>query len=332
MLENYKIEKTPSSARCTELLKKFKEKEALPMGEKLQFSDVGEGNDVYNITAPFEIGDKIIIAGRVESREAYADSQVMFFEEKDGKWSPVNGAPTFKLEDPFVTKIGEETIFGGVEVYPYTTEDGTCNIGYRTVFYRGHDLSSLEKGKLAVGPDGMKDIRLVPLKNSHIGVFTRPQGGESGKGKIGYIEIDSLQDLNEQNLLKAEIIENQFASGEWGGVNELHLLEDGTIGAIGHIAYEDEKSKHYYAMSFMYDPKIHFASQIEIIVTRENFPAGKKKEKESKDLTDIVFPSNLVINDKDDTAIIFVGLSDAEAGSRPITDPFHGKKIIAQLK
>lgn len=330
MLENFNLEKKSFLPSCTELLQRFKEKEALPMGEKLQFSGVSENDDVYNITAPFNIGEKTTIAGRVESREAYRDSQVMFFEEKDGKWVPINDAPIFKLEDPFVTKIGDETIFGGVEVYPYTTEDGTCNIGYRTVFYRGHDLSSLEKGKFAVGPDGMKDIRLVPLKNGHIGVFTRPQGGENGKGKIGYIEIDSLEDLNEQNLLKAEIIENQFAFGEWGGVNELHLLEDGKIGVIGHIAYEDEKGKHYYSMAFEYDPKTHSASQIEIIATRENFPAGKKKEKELKDLTDIIFPSNLMY--KDGTAILYVGLSDAEAGSIPIPDPFHGKKIIAQLK
>src|ERR1035437_4034109 len=108
-------EKRPSPPRCTLLLEKFKSKEALPVGEKLQFSGV-DGRDVYNITAPFLIGNKTVIAGRVEKREKLADSQVMFFEEKDGVWSPIDGAPTFKLEDGFVTQIGDETIFGGVEV------------------------------------------------------------------------------------------------------------------------------------------------------------------------------------------------------------------------
>lgn len=323
MLENFSLEKKSSPAPCTELLQRFKEKGPLPVGEKLLFSGVGENNDVYNITAPFNIGDKTTIAGRVESREAWADSQVVFFEEKDGKRVPIDGAPIFKLEDGFLTRIGDEIVFGGVEVYPDFVGDDPCNIGYRTIFYRGQDLSSLKK--FAIGPNGMKDIRLVSLANGHIGVFTRPQGGENGKGKIGYVEIERLEDLNEQNLFNAKIIENQFAPEEWGGANELHLLEDGKIGVIGHIAYEDEQGKHYYAMSFTYDPKTHFASPIEIIATKENFPAGKVKMSKTED---IIFPSGLELFDND-TAKLYAGLSDAEAGRIPIPYPFHGKKILA---
>lgn len=309
----------PSPRCCTELLQRFKAKEALPIGEKLQFSGVA-GRDVYNITAPFLVGDKTVIAGRVEARETWADSQVMFFEEKNSVWSPINGAPTFKLEDGFVTKIGDETIFGGVEVYPNPDKDNPKEVGYRTVFYRGQDLSSLEK--FSVGPNGMKDIRLVSLANEHIGVFTRPQGGESGKGKIGYIEIERLLDLNEQNLLNAKIIENQFAPEEWGGVNDLHLLEDGKIGAVGHVAYMDEQgTKHYYAMIFVYNPETHLASPIEIIATRENFPTGSKKAPE---VADIIFPSSLVCNG--DQATLYAGLSDAEAGiNSGLPNPFKGK-------
>jgi hypothetical protein len=316
-------EKRPYPPRCTELLERFKSKEALPMGEKLQFSGV-DGQDVYNITAPFFIDNRTVIAGRVEKREKLADSQVMFFEEKNGVWSPIDGAPTFKLEDGFLKQIGDETIFGGVEVYPSPGKDNKDEVGYRTVFYRGHDLSSLEK--FAVGPDGMKDIRLVSLANGHIGVFTRPQGGENGNGKIGYIEIESPEDLNEKNLLNAKIIENQFASGEWGGVNELYLLEDGKIGVVGHIAYIDEQDiKHYYAMAFVYDPETHLSSPIEIIATRENFPAGEEKNTE---LADIIFPSSLVFGD-DGTVTLYAGLSDAEAGiNSGLPNPFKGKILF----
>ena len=166
----------------------------------------------------------------------------------------------------------------------------------------------------------MKDIRLISLPNGKIGVFTRPQGGKYDGGKIGYMEIDSLNDLKKKDILNnAEIIENQFPEGEWGGANELHLLEDGRIGVIGHIAYEDEKGKHYYAMAFIYDPKTKSSSPIKIIATRKNFPNGKAK---SPKHDDIIFPGGLIRNG-DDTATLYAGLGDAETGKIPIADPFE---------
>lgn len=309
-----------SPSCCVELLRRFEEKEALCSGKKLRFSSVGE-NDVYNISAPFRIGNATVIAGRVEAREAWAGSRVVFFEEENGVWVPVNDAPTLRLEDGFATRIGDETIFGGVEVYPNPAAIDSRGVGYRTVFYRGRDFSSLQK--FAIGPDMMKDIRLALLANGRIGVCTRPQAGRSGRGKIGYIELQCLEDVNAQNILNARIIENQFASEEWGGVNELHPLQDGRIGVIGHIAYQDAQGgKHYYAMSFVYDPETHCASPIEIIATRKNFPAGDKKTPE---LADVVFPGGLARH-SDGTATLYAGLSDAEAGSITLPDPFTEKE------
>src|SRR3990167_1537500 len=274
-----------SPPRCVELMRKFEKRETLCSGKKLRFLGVNE-NDVYNISAPFRIGNTTVIAGRVEAREAWADSHIVFFEEEKGVWIPVKDAPTLRLEDGFVTHIGDETIFGGVEVYPNSAEIDSHGVGYRTVFYRGHNLQSLQK--FAVGPDMMKDIRLIPLANGRVGVFTRPQGGHNGRGRIGYVELQGLEDLNAQNILSAKIIENQFDDEEWGGANELHPLPDGKIGVIGHIAYQDaQDGKHYYAMWFVYDPETHSASPVEIIATRENFPAGDEK---TPKLSDIVFP------------------------------------------
>ena len=302
---------------CIELLKIFEEKENIPMGKMLNFIGV-EGRDVYNITAPFSIDDKSIIAGRVEGREIIADSRIMFFEEQNGLWTPVKYAPVYMLEDGFLARINGEIIFGGVEVYPRPSKYNKDEVGYRTIFFKGHSLTSLVQ--FAQGPDMMKDIRLVEIADGRIGVFTRPQGVIGGRGKIGYLEIDKLEDLNNSELiLSAKIIENQFAEGEWGGANDLHLLEDGRIGVIGHIAYEDEvHGKHYYAMSFIYDPKTHFATPIEIIATIKNFPEDEAK---FDILKDIVYPSNLV-RKEDGTAILYVGLRDAKAGYINVPDCF----------
>ncbi|MBK5215414.1 MAG: DUF1861 family protein [Candidatus Pacebacteria bacterium] len=304
---------------CVELLKNFENKTSLSPGEKLNFSGVN-GLDVYNISAPFQVGNKTFISGRVEERGDLAKSQVKFFEKNNDVWIPSKDTPTFPLEDGFITKIEGELIAGGVEVYPVYTKIDPKGIGYRTVFYRGQDLNSLKK--FTTGPNKMKDIRLVSLQNNNIGVFTRPQEGINNEGKIGYLEIKSLEDLNVENILGAKIIENQFAPGEWGGANELHPLADGKIGVLGHIAYKDFKGdKHYYAMSFIYDTKTNTSSPVEIIATRKNFPEGAAKKPE---LSDIIFSGGLV-RYEDGTATLYAGLSDAEAGRIEIPDPFINK-------
>jgi len=302
--------------RCFDLLQTFEKKKAPRLGEKLRFSGVGR-QDVYNISVPFRIGDTTFIAGRVEVREAWADSHTVFFREDKGVWTPAAGAPTFQLEDGFMTHVGDELIFGGVEIYSNPTVTNSRGVEFRTLFYRGRDLQSLQK--FAIGPDMMKDIRIVPIVNGRIAVFTRPLTGINGRGEIGYTELDHLEDLNAQNILGAKIIENQFASEEWGGVNEAHALEDGSIGIVGHIAYQDAQgSKHYYAMSFRYDPDAHHASSIKIIATRRNFPVGAKKNLE---LEDVIFPGGLVRHG-DGSATLYTGLSDVEAGRIILPDPF----------
>lgn len=305
----------PRVANCLDLLKEFEQKETPITGEKLKFSGV-DGKDVYNISKPFLMADETVITGRVEARELPAESQVMFFKLENGTWALVEDALILKLEDGFVNNFKGKRITGGVETYPNPTETDPDRIDYRTVLYRGDDLYSLER--FATGPENMKDIRLVEV-NGKLGVFTRPQGGDNGNGKIGYTELNNLEELTAENILKAKIIENQFAPGEWGGVNELHLLPNGKIGVIGHIAYRDQEGiRHYYATSFIYDPATHEATPIKIIATRKNFPAGEAKTSELKD---VIFPGGLERHG-DGKATLYVGLSDVEAGSIEIDDPF----------
>lgn len=292
---------------CLELLQKFsKQKTVLPMGKILNFSGIA-GNDVYNI-CPFLIDNQIVIAGRVEARNSWAESKIMFFKEKNNIWDPIYQAPIFDLEDSSIIKIGNEIILSGVETYKRINNFGQMAVDYQTVFYRGHDLMSLKK--FAASPDGMKDVRIIP-RNGRISVFTRPQGGNNGRGKIGYTELDKITDIGSNNLLKAKIIENQFAEQEWGGANDLSLLANGNILVYGHIAYEDpDNTKHYYVSSFIYDPENHLASPIKIILTRENFPKSAAKTVKHRD---IIFLGGKICQ-PDRSITFYVGLSDAAAG------------------
>lgn len=292
-------------------------------GEKLTFNI--EDRDVYNISPPIKIEDKEIIIGRLEKRSEWAKSQVAFFTEEAGDWERDPDLPLYDLEDSFVTQIGDEIVFGGVRVWQaQDMPEGW--VDWQTVFYRGKDLKSLKE--FAHSPVGMKDVRITELEDGSIGVFTRPLGGVAGRGKIGYVRLNSLDELTPENLIRARILKDKFVPHEWGGVNEIHALPDGKVGVIGHIsAFDEANNKHYYAMSFTYDPETHRSSKIKIIAIREDFPEGQAKvanEENPLELVDIVFPGGIVKNE-DGSVTLYCGLSDTEAGKITIPDPFEEK-------
>lgn len=281
--------------------------------EKIYFKGIGH-KDVYNITAPFENEGQSIIAGRVESRDS-ENSEVMFFKKSGECWTPVADAPVLTLQDPFVTKIDGELILGGVEIFPHPEIKGA--LGYKTAFYIGKNIKTIKK--FSEGPSMMKDIRLIKLPEGKIGVFTRPQGKVGGRGKIGFTKIDSIDDLNAQIIEAAPLIENQFIDEEWGGVNELHVLKNGLIGALGHIAcFDNEGNRHYYSMAFTFNTDTRQASDIKIIATRNELLEGEAKR---PDIYDVLFSGGLIRN-KGGIAELYAGVSDAEAQKVIIRDPF----------
>ncbi|WP_412758664.1 MTP-1 family protein [Niallia alba] len=304
-----------NSQTCEQLLAEFNNNNAQkPFNpEKIIFSKVGN-HDVYNISAPFEDENELVIAGRVEARES-EHSKVYFFVEQDGEWVPRETAPVLDLQDPFFSRIGGELIVGGVQIFPHPTLVG--QLSWRTVFYKGKTLSKLQK--FAKGPEGMKDLRLIELKDGTVGILTRPQGQKGGKGKIGWITISSLDELSVDIINNAPLLENQFIDEEWGGANEPHLLTNGLVGILGHIAsFDDKGNRHYYPMVFALNPETSAFSKMKLIATRNQFLPGPSKR---PDLVDVVFSGGL-IRKSDGSADLYAGISDAEAQKITIMDPF----------
>jgi hypothetical protein len=298
---------------CEQLLEEFTSKVQPTNPEKIVFTGIGE-KDVYNISAPFEDAGELVIAGRVESRDS-EHSNVHFFVERNGEWVARENAPVLELQDPFFTHIAGELVLGGVQIFPHPTNAG--QLGWRTVFYKGQSIASLQE--FAKGPDGMKDIRLVELKDGSVGVLTRPQGEKGGRGKIGWTRISSLAELTLDVINEAPLLENQFIEEQWGGGNEAHLLANGLIGVLGHIAsFDEEGNRHYYPMVFVLDPETGAFSDMDLIATRSHFLPGPSKR---PDLIDVVFSGGLV-RKSDGTADIYAGISDAEAQKITIDDPF----------
>jgi hypothetical protein len=299
--------------RVSEYFKEFKSGRPFVRATgKLTFAGVG-GQDVYNITAPFSSANLTVIAGRVEPRDK-EHSTVFFFQEEDGVWKPIPGAPTFQLQDPFVTFVNNELVFGGVRIYE--TPHG---LGWKTIFYRGTDILSLTE--CFAGPNGMKDIRLCDMKNGSISVFTRPQGVKGGRGTIGYTQCRGLDALSCELIEAAPLIEHMFHASDWGGANEAHLLPNGDIGVLGHAAYyendDEPKERHYYSTAFTFHPDSLGFRDFKIIASRDQFLHGPAKR---PDLTDVIFPAGLIR--RDGVTRLYAGVSDAEAHWIDIPDPF----------
>ncbi len=279
---------------------------------KLRFVGI-DGCDVYNITAPFHSAGRRVIAGRVERRDS-EDSVAVFFEQRDGVWHPIEGAPRFALQDPFVTRIGGELVFGGVEI----SHDPT-GITWRTTFYRGSDIFGLRR--FFSGPVGMKDIRLCALAGGRVGIFTRPRGLIGERGMIGYAEVGSLDEMDLAIIEDARLIEDMFHPHDWGGANEAHALESGEIGVIAHAAYFENDDRHgqrrYYAVAFVFDPATHAWRDYRIIAARSQFLPGPAKR---PDLVDVVFSSG--IERVGEVTRLYAGTSDAEAQWLEIDCPF----------
>ncbi len=165
----------------------------------------------------------------------------------------------------------------------------------------------------------MKDIRLLELPSGKILVTTRPQGSGAGRGKIGFTIIRSLDDLNSQSILSASVFEDQFTTDEWGGTNQLHLLKNGEIGVLSHIAnFDEEGNRHYYSTCFLLDPATGKHLPMKIIAVRSNFEDGPSKR---DDLKDVVFSGGLV-RQGNGMARLYCGVGDTEAHCITILDPF----------
>lgn len=318
-MERARMLKNPETAAvsCLALLEDFARREQPQDGKLLRFIGTG-GKDAYNCAVEV-INGKLVLAARVESRLNALDAEVRFYGERaDGDYEEIPNVPVFAMEDPAIEHIGEEIIVSGVSVQ--WKKNGNRKpklLGFHMLFYRGEYLEDLRL--FAEGPQGMKDVRLLELPDGRIAVFTRPQRGYAGLGKIAFTIVDTLEELAPQRLTEAVIIPGQFARSEWGGVNKLRLLDKKTIGVLGHIAFKDkDRVFHYCAMTFRFDLETRIASPLRVIAKRENFPPFEAK---TPRLKDVVFPGGF-LEEGGNRFVLYAGLSDAVNGTTVVVDPF----------
>ena len=291
----------------------------------LQFVGVN-GCDVYNTTIPFWYEGKQYLFGRVERRNEWARSWVRLFVNTDKDvWSLVADAPWYQLEDPYITIIDGILVMGGTHVR-YSASEIQTYYGY---FYQGKNLFDLRY--YTTGPDYMKDIRLVPMADGKIGVFSRPRDEEIMKqyhceSMIGFTVIDDIASLTAEVIVSAPYIEGIFAEGEWGGCNQCYLLDTGLIGVIGHKCYKEDGNSIYMNTAFVFDPVARKVLEEKIIGTRKCYPEGPAKV---PTLTDCAFTSGIVMRE-DGRADLYSGIGDCQEGRIVIDYPFAGYGEICQ--
>jgi Protein of unknown function (DUF1861) len=274
----------------------------------------GEEIDVYNITAPFSYDGERYIAGRTEKHDDEASSQTRFYKhnQEDDTWVQDETMPVLGLQDPFVTRLNDKWIVGGVKTHP--RNDGSGQLNWETHIYATDDLHRIDSDTkpTLVGPSHMKDIRLLQLQNGKILIATRPHGEKGGLGKAGLVTVGDISEINAGMLQDAPIIEGLFADqhNEWGGINELYELDDGTIGALGHIArFDSRRHREYYAMTCRLDPENLCVQDEKIIASSDYWPGHRFKR---PDLEKVHFPGGMIINGE--LAMIYGGVGDASPG------------------
>lgn len=324
--------------RVEELLKIHRSKDLLPWeNSRIHFNLLdNQVVDVYNITAPFIWHGQVYLLGRVEKRDT-EHSRIGIFTPSEGEipedetiedtavfrnrlftirhYKEIEG-PELPYQDPFITFIDDELVLGGVEI----TEDENGHLNYRTVFYKGKSFDSLKR--FFEGPWGMKDIRLKQWTDGRILLLTRPQGEIGGRGKIGWTMLDALSDLSIERIWSATLFEDQFHPDEWGGANEIHILNHQVVVILSHIARFDEAGdRHYYATSFTFNIETKKHSRMQILAERRDFEAGASKR---PDLEDVIFSGGLLQLDNHEAAL-FCGAGDAEAHARIIRGEFSNE-------
>ncbi|MBL1229489.1 DUF1861 family protein [Enterococcus sp. BWB1-3] len=288
--------------------------------EILRFKGV-DGFDVYNCSQPFNYEDKWYLFGRVERRSEWMRSWVRLFEKVEKNcWKLVEDSMVYQLEDPYIAKIDNNLVMGGTHVQVKKEDKLEAYFGY---FYYGQALNDLKY--FTTGPRNMKDIRIVQLADGRIGVFSRPRDKQlikeyGSEALIGFTIIDHLDELTAEKIANAKILPDLFGNLEWGGVNQVFLLDTNKIGVIGHLSYLEEEQSVYTVMSFVFDPLTLAVDDYKIIATRKSYPEGPAKREHLKDCC---FPSGMIYHD-DENCELFSGIGDTQEGVVKITYPFKG--------
>ncbi|KPI86930.1 hypothetical protein ABL78_3976 [Leptomonas seymouri] len=284
-----------------------------------------EDFDVYNCSVPFQYENRCHIFGRIERREKRGGSRVrLFVETGKDEFTLVPNQLTYLLEDPFVSRVSNQMLFGGTQVIKDVGEVTDCFCD----FYRG---TPQELSYFTTGPDRMKSIRAVQLSDGSIGLFSCHNMGHACL--IGFATVNALHEITRDVIASAPPVNHKPFLDAWGGVNQPYLLSSGKVGCISHHGYldKDEQGNTINVCcitSFVYEPSTNKCYDFKILGTKNCFPPCPAK---TPGVADCAFASGIVMR-KDGKCDLYSGLGDTHEGRITIDYPFEGHgKIVDDL-
>ncbi len=215
---------------------------------------------------------------------------------------PYTDALELPGEDPSLTRIYRRRANGKPEaawllscVVPVPKVDKPNEVAsLRTHFYVGTSLGTLEL--IAVGPEGMKDIRIAaPLPDSLLlDNYGRPQP-VAFSGNISYSQLPSVDGLSEATVA-TEFIDPDLCpigSGTWIGAND--VVPEGPyknllVSHQGVCIGEDGHGRQYDGVMHRHNKLTGTIENLGVFATAGQFPAGPAKQDETVDLRKVVFP------------------------------------------
>lgn len=267
----------------------------------------GETVTIYNPSKPIFPG---LLAGRKEPLVGEI-SNIEFFREENGTYIPtkeLRSEPFNSAQDPsFTPDIQNYHIFT-VNKIETNSEGKIISVREQLFKFKLDENSKGLEEPFAEGPEGMKCIRLTMWPDGQVGIFTRPQGGKAGRGQIGYIEVETLGEVQDA-IPQAEILKGVFSKSEWGGVNDVININSNNALTIAHIARfkPGTSQKEYYALGSIFDREKKCFKGTEIIASVDDFPFKIKPKKD--DLESVIYPGGAVLK-KNGSITLFGGDGD----------------------
>jgi hypothetical protein len=274
-----------------------------PQGGRLVNLSGLDGMDGYNPSGAVAQNGDLLTYVRIEHRDDEFSSWSAPFVQRDATdWRMLPEMPMLKVQDPAVAMIHGTLVVSGVRLVAKTG----AFVHFRTAFWRGASVGALDE--FSSSPMQLKDTRLVELENGRVGIYTRPLGGSAGRGKIAYIEVDSLDAVTPEAMEGAELLDIQTIDAQWWGPNDIYPLDHERLGILGHVAKFTGGDRHYFAFAAVFDRiERRVIDGPHIICDRRCFPESPAKR---PDLVNTVFPASLDLRQ----GLLFAGLSDACIG------------------
>lgn len=238
-----------------------------------------DANQILSTTASFEINQETFMIASIKDSNQFSklvllkkDTGFLYHVEED--------LNIFNVNYPHLAMIHNQYVLEGVLRIDENNK--------QSCLYVGPNLKSLELK--VVFPPFIKSVRVFEYSNK-IHAFYTVSGQNYGTGKIAHAAYNSFDEMKQSSFNNIQVFSNHFISGESGGINDIHILQNGLIGIVGHITYTDSyDTEHSYPCAFAFNIDNNKSTKLKIILEKSSLNLSSTK----KYFTDKIHTSGLI--------------------------------------